>query len=1324
MKRLLAALLTLSMLVGIVPFNAFAESPGTNPETFAAAQESPVLDDETVQSIVSDPLLQGQYAPPQQTQPTVDTSNMSMEATDSFGKLLVNSIDSQNSASSSENRVIGVTVDGSTATVEYVAAEDADLVVGIYTDNSAEEMVASGTTSVLATVETSSSSFATVNISGTIPEYYTVKCYLLDKTEHAPLSPVYSDNSNTQGIIDIKNATVNDFDPERVINLDSNNSTNFAVVNPGVTLITYDDAPAGKNLLVENDSDGLNYIIDNATDEIKNLHSGSIFTYEYEEGSLLVTLIKKIFVSGDTVTIHGDDSLTLEDVFAALKVETDAGSDEIQYTAPAEDGVEYLGTTSGDFSDFDFSLEEENSFEAGGEFKAAHEFKIFKVAGESSSDHLTGEGSISGTLKVSASEELKFYVGGGKTSLTINLEAGATGSLSADGSVEAFIELGSFGFSPVAGVYVGFIPRLIYKTSITGKASFSITFPVGISYTNTDGLQNTSDKPVCKLNASVEGSIYIGLDFKPTVKILESVVNVSLTTEAGVTGTVKMNVSGEEFWDQEDSHHLCKKCFSLSIKGSLNLNVEVSFLKLSDLTFTLNGIKLETPEKKAYWAPEYHDFGWDDCPHNAYRVSARVITNDDITGSKIESYQDRKWVQIGEVKEKCDGYSETILYLTPGSYRLRVVVGDATYESADFTVDEDPLIETLIKTYVPDPDPGVPAPSDPNYTIENGKLTINNEKVMTDYSDASGTPWYGSRDKITSILTQYSVKTISNYAFADCSKVTEIYIGDEITRIGDYAFSGCSSLTKVTFVGTMAQWKALSIGIGNDILKKANIICSDGTIEGDSSGGTNQPGDIIVASGKCGDNVYWTLDKNGELIVSGNGTMEDYSTYSQSPWTAKYVKNVIVKNGITSIGAHAFHEGDIPNLPRYDIESIVIPKSVTNIGDAAISNNHNLKYVVFDNDSQLQNIGEWAFSGCSNLKSLAIPHNVSTIGRNAFSQCESLVDVDLPKNIDKLNTGLFEKCTNLKSIQIPEGVKSIWSDVFMLCNQLKEIHIPGSLKSIVRSAFWGCNSLTEVYFGGTQEDWRKLQIGSEGNDSLTSATIHCSDGDILPTATSNLSSEENSIIPSTDTTISGNNYVASFTGLTPGVNYAVIVSESSVNPLDPAELIYINQFKANDSGAYQQSFRTKSGITDADMTYVVAAGSYTFDDTPVTPGGGDSGSGGSSSGGGGGGGGGAAVLIGVGAAAAITAGVIMMSPVDVKGRVVLADQAAVPGAKISLLREGKVVAQTTADENGSFALKAKRGNYELTVAYTDANGQLIHKTTNIKAPAKDLTVTF
>lgn len=278
------------------------------------------------------------------------------------------------------------------------------------------------------------------------------------------------------------------------------------------------------------------------------------------------------------------------------------------------------------------------------------------------------------------------------------------------------------------------------------------------------------------------------------------------------------------------------------------------------------------------------------------------------------------------------------------------------------------------------------------------------------------------------------------------------------------------------------------------------------------------------------------------------------------------------------------------------------------------------------------------------------------------------------------------------------------------------VPLTGSIPaSFIVKAFDGCSDLTTVNYAGSPEQWNNIKIANH-NDELLNATRH-----YYSSNASTVSSEENSIFPSTAT---GNDhsFAASFSDLTPGVSYAVIVSRSEIDPLAPENLIYINQFRASSSG-YQQSFQTprSSALNADDMTYVIASGIYSFDEAPTptpTPGGG------SSSGGGGGGGGGAAVLIGVGAAAAITAGVIMMSPVEIKGRVVLTDQAAVPGAKISLLREGKVVAQTTADENGSFALKAKRGNYELTVAYTDANGQLIHKTIDIKAPAKDLTVTF
>lgn len=278
------------------------------------------------------------------------------------------------------------------------------------------------------------------------------------------------------------------------------------------------------------------------------------------------------------------------------------------------------------------------------------------------------------------------------------------------------------------------------------------------------------------------------------------------------------------------------------------------------------------------------------------------------------------------------------------------------------------------------------------------------------------------------------------------------------------------------------------------------------------------------------------------------------------------------------------------------------------------------------------------------------------------------------------------------------------------------VPLTGSIPaSFIVKAFDGCSDLTTVNYAGSPEQWNNIKIANH-NDELLNATRH-----YYSSNASTVSSEENSIFPSTAT---GNDhsFAASFSDLTPGVSYAVIVSRSEIDPLAPENLIYINQFRATSSG-YQQSFQTprSSALNADDMTYVIVSGIYSFDEAPTptpTPGGG------SSSGGGGGGGGGAAVLIGVGAAAAITAGVIMMSPVEIKGRVVLADQAAVPGAKISLLREGKVVAQTTADENGSFSLKAKRGSYELTAAYTTADGQLIYKTIDIKAPAKDLTVTF
>ena len=235
MKRLLAVLLALTMTLTCAPLSALAASDDTLAKRITVEQTTQP-DAELVQAIAADPFMQPvQASAPQKEQSaSVDTSDISMTATNSFGKLLMDGMNGNEEENGTEfsddNRVIGIKMNGGTATVEYVAAEAADLVVAVYTDSAAEEMVASGTVSAPATADNTGSSTVQVPVEGSIPEYYTVKAYLLDKAEHAPLSKVFTDTSKTEAIVDIKNAQVGDFDPDRVINLDNDDTTNFAVV--------------------------------------------------------------------------------------------------------------------------------------------------------------------------------------------------------------------------------------------------------------------------------------------------------------------------------------------------------------------------------------------------------------------------------------------------------------------------------------------------------------------------------------------------------------------------------------------------------------------------------------------------------------------------------------------------------------------------------------------------------------------------------------------------------------------------------------------------------------------------------------------------------------------------------------------------------------------------------------------------------------------------------------------------------------------------------------------------------------------------------------
>ena len=1409
MKRLLAIFLSLTMLVSAAPLSALAASDNSLSQTITV-QSQP--DADLVQAIASDPFLtaQADSAPVQEQNATVDTSNVSMEATNSFGKLLLDGmdLDGENGSNfSSGNRVIGITMNGSTATVKYVAEEDADLVVGIYTDDSEEQMVASGTVAVDKTTDGT----VKVAIVGEIPDYYIIKGYLFDKAEHAPLCEAFTNTSNTKDMVDLAGATVNDFPEDRVINLDDDATTNFVVVNQDVTLLTREDSAAGKNNIVSQDDDGLNYTIANASAEIKNLQVGDILTYEYAPGELLVVKVASIAVNGDTVTIHGDDTLEVTDVFDALKIEDTADSKDLTYDEHTADaGVAYLGEYEEDFSiedewspDFD---ESDNGTEKEHEayIKSVRKFELKNAAGATEGGVDTGEGTkvnaeCTGTVSVSATATVKYYVTPDKQCFSFVADAAMAANVVISGKIETRIRLGSFGVAPIPGLYIGFDPAFVAKAEVKLTVSAKTSTQIGFSYDSIDSVaKNLSKTPHTSIKTSVEGMIYVGIDLCPNIKVLGAVAKVELTAEVGGKATISIRLKSTEIEMNAASKHGCNTCYTVALDANLKVSAKLSFLNLKKFTLTFDFVDASISLGKVYWAPEYDDLGWGDCPHTKYRMIIMLIGCDDPTGAEVYVSKDGGTAQpMGAIDDS--GYLK--LYLDPGKYQMTATVDDVIYRSSIFTIRESDLTVKLSRDYVPEPDPDpdqpetpdpdkpdpdnpdpdTPGESEPDYVLENGVLTINSEKIMMDYTSAEETPWYEFRDSIRQIVVKSGVQKISPYAFAECANVTNVIFEGTLTEIAAAAFEGCQDLELVDYGGTQESWNSVVIGEKNEPLYTAIIQCRDGNIT---------PSEAEMKSGTCGDNLKWTLNYQGVLTITGYGRMTNYQ-WGTSPWYGDKVKRVILKaeggtGSIDSIGDYAFAGCDkltsinIPNRVRIayhmldgcsSLETIVIPDDVTWIESGAFNNCTSLKTVVLPAVMSSGYIAQGAFSGCTSLESVTIPTGIQVIESNVFSGCTSLKNVVIPSDIQEVRKNAFLNCSSLKEldfqnglttikdsafsgcesmtkITLPESVTSIGQDAFYNCKSLesitlpkkiaeisrgmfsdcvnlKSVTIPQSVTSIGHYTFYGCENLNEVYFAGTQEQWNAITCGN-ANDALKSATIHCTDGDIVPTA-------ENSITTGKTTTDNATLH-AVFNGLTAGEDYAVIVSKSAENPLDAANLIYINQKTAGANGVLDVPFIS----SESGAAYVVACrkggstnpggntgkddsgstskpgGDTTKPSTPEQP----------STSGGGGGAIVAVVLIG-GAAAAVTAGVILMMPVEVSGVAQLGDGNVLANANVQLMKDGQQVAQTTTDESGHFALEVKRGEYQMNVTTVNPEtGEQTVRTASVKAPAKNGTFTF
>lgn len=207
------------------------------------------------------------------------------------------------------------------------------------------------------------------------------------------------------------------------------------------------------------------------------------------------------------------------------------------------------------------------------------------------------------------------------------------------------------------------------------------------------------------------------------------------------------------------------------------------------------------------------------------------------------------------------------------------------------------------------------------------------------------------------------------------------------------------------------------------------------------------------------------------------------------------IPDKIGNNEVVGIEARAFTGCSV-------IKNIVLPHSLKFIGDAAFEMCTNRDTLIVDEgNSKYHSNGNCLIDtdrkvlvmGCN---SSCIPANgsVTTIGVCAFEYCMNIEEIIIPDSVTVIGKGAFCNCRKLKKITLSQNIETIEKSVFSCCKELAELNLPESVTEIQANAFSWCSKLKKIKIGE-----KVTVIGENAFWNCSAVTIHTPAGSYAET---------------------------------------------------------------------------------------------------------------------------------------------------------------------------------------------------------------------------------